>query len=74
MNISTRPICTIAKRELSGYFASPVAYVVIVIFLLLIGFFTFMLGGFFRAGEASLRSASSAGIPGFICSWCRRWA
>ena len=47
-------IKTIAKRELSGYFASPVAYVVIVIFLLLIGFFTFMLGGFFNVGEASL--------------------
>ena len=39
-------IKTIAKRELVGYFASPVAYVFIVIFLLLTGFFTFMLGGF----------------------------
>jgi ABC-2 type transport system permease protein len=47
-------IWTIAKRELSGYFASPVAYVFIVIFLLLNGFFTFMLGGFFEMGEASL--------------------
>ncbi len=55
MNDSLRHICTIAKRELTGYFASPVAYVVIVIFLLLMGFFTFMLGGFFRAGEASLQ-------------------
>ena len=54
MNNSLRHIWTIAKRELSGYFASPVAYVVIVIFLLLIGFFTFMLGGFFNVGEASL--------------------
>ncbi len=54
MNDSLRHIWTIAKRELSGYFASPVAYVVIVIFLLLIGFFTFMLGGFFNVGEASL--------------------
>lgn len=51
---SLRHICTIAKRELTGYFSSPVAYVVIVIFLLLIGFFTFMLGQFFRVGEASL--------------------
>ncbi|MDB6017536.1 MAG: transporter, permease protein [Pedosphaera sp.] len=49
-------IKTIAKRELVGYFASPVAYVVIVIFLLLTGFFTFMLGGFFERGEASLTS------------------
>src|SRR5215212_12256033 len=47
-------IKTIAKRELSGYFASPVAYVFIVIFLLLMGFFTFMAGGFFERGEASL--------------------
>jgi ABC-2 type transport system permease protein len=49
-------IKTIAKRELGGYFASPVAYVVIVIFLLLSGFFTFMLGGFFERREASLAS------------------
>ena len=54
MNEATRNIWTLAKRELSGYFSSPVAYVVIVIFLLLIGFFTFMLGQFFRVGEASL--------------------
>ena len=44
----------IAKRELLGYFNSPVAYVFTVIFLLLIGFFTFMMGGFFRTDEASL--------------------
>jgi len=54
MSSACRHIWTIAKRELSGYFASPVAYVVIVIFLLLIGFFTFMLGQFFRIGEAAL--------------------
>jgi ABC-2 type transport system permease protein len=56
MNIAYRHIWTIAKRELVGYFASPVAYVFIVIFLLLNGFFTFMLGGFFERGEASLTS------------------
>src|SRR6266705_3112182 len=49
-------IRTIAKREIGGYFASPVAYVFIVIFLLLCGFFTFMLGGFFERREASLVS------------------
>src|ERR1039457_5074362 len=47
-------IKTIAKRELFAYFSSPVAYVFIVIFLLLNGFFTFMVGGFFERGEASL--------------------
>lgn len=47
-------IFTITKRELTGYFASPVAYVFIVIFLLMTGFFTFMAGGFFERGEANL--------------------
>ncbi|NMA45059.1 MAG: ABC transporter permease [Lentisphaerae bacterium] len=49
-------IWIIAKRELAGYFNSPVAYVFTVIFLLLMGFFTFMMGGFFRFREATLTS------------------
>src|SRR3972149_701007 len=49
-------IATIAKRELAAYFESPVAYVFLVIFLLLAGFFTFTFGGFFDRGEASLGS------------------
>jgi len=49
-----RVIRTIAKRELGSYFASPVAYVFLVIFLLLTGFFTFTAGNFFERGEASL--------------------
>ena len=49
-------VWTIAKRELKGYFASPVAYVFIVIYLLLAGFFTFMVGGFFERGQANLQS------------------
>ena len=56
MKEALQNIKTIAKRELSGYFTSPIAYVVIVIFLLKAGFFTFMLGGFFERGEASLVS------------------
>ncbi|MGO8674617.1 MAG: ABC transporter permease [Limisphaerales bacterium] len=47
-------IKTIAKRELEAYFTSPIAYVFIVIFLLLCGFFTFFVGGFFERREASL--------------------
>jgi len=47
-------IGTVAKRELAAYFESPVAYVFLVIFLLLAGFFTFTFGGFFERGEASL--------------------
>src|SRR6476659_4804338 len=49
-----RNILAIAKREVAGYFASPVAYVFIVIFLLLSGFFTFMVSGFFDRGQANL--------------------
>ena len=51
-----RTIWTIARRELTGYFISPVAYVFLVIFLLLTGFFTFTVGAFFERGEASLAS------------------
>jgi len=47
-------IWTIMKRELGSYFNSPVAYVFLVIFLLLTGFFTFTAGNFFERSEASL--------------------
>jgi ABC-2 type transport system permease protein len=49
-------ITAIMKRELGGYFTSPIAYVFLVIFLLLTGFFTFTVGSFFERGEASLVS------------------
>lgn len=49
-------IKAIMKRELGGYFSSPIAYVFLVIFLLLTGFFTFTVGNFFERGEASLVS------------------
>src|SRR3954447_7300221 len=56
MNSPVANIKTITKRELSAYFMSPVAYVFIVIFLLLAGFFTFMAGGFFERNQANLNS------------------
>ena len=49
-----RAIRIICRRELEAYFTSPVAYVFLVIFLLLTGFFTFTAGAFFERGEASL--------------------
>jgi len=49
-------IAAIAKRELTGYFSTPVAYIFIVIFLALSGAFTFYIGGFFERGQASLES------------------
>jgi ABC-2 type transport system permease protein len=42
------------RRELRSYFATPVAYVFIVIFLMLMGTFTFYLGGFYDRGQADL--------------------
>jgi ABC-2 type transport system permease protein len=47
---------SIMKRELAGYFATPVAYVFIVIFLVLSSVFTFYIGAFFEDGQADLRS------------------
>ncbi len=43
------------RRELSGYLATPVALVFIVIFLVLAGVFTFKLGGFYMRQQADLR-------------------
>ena len=48
-------IWTITKRELAGYFYSPVAYVFLVIFLLMTGAFTFLIGQFMDSNQASLR-------------------
>lgn len=48
------PTITLLQRELRSYFATPVAYVFIVIFLLLSGSFTFYLGGFYERGQADL--------------------
>ncbi|MEM7292466.1 MAG: ABC transporter permease, partial [Pseudomonadota bacterium] len=43
------------KRELRSYFATPLAYVFIVIFLVLTGLATFTLGGFYVRGQADLQ-------------------
>jgi ABC-2 type transport system permease protein len=52
----------VAGRELAGYFATPVASVFIVIFLVLQGALTFNIGGFFERGQADL-GAFFAFIP-----------
>jgi ABC-2 type transport system permease protein len=49
------PILTITKRELGGFFNSPVAYVFLVIFLLMTGAFTFFIGQFFDRAQANLQ-------------------
>jgi ABC-2 type transport system permease protein len=45
---------TLFKREFEGYFATPVAYVFLVIFLLLTGLTTFWIGKWFESSQASL--------------------
>jgi ABC-2 type transport system permease protein len=47
-------IAAVMRRELRSYFATPVAYVFIVIFLMLASAFTFYLGNFYERGQADL--------------------
>lgn len=46
---------SVFKREFRAYFATPLAYVFIVIFLVLSGVFTFFVGGFYERGQADLQ-------------------
>ena len=50
-----KSIWTITKRELGGYFNSPVAYVFLVIFLLMTAAFTFLIGQFMDRNQATLQ-------------------
>jgi ABC-2 type transport system permease protein len=50
-----RNVGIIMRRELASYFATPLAYVFILIFLVLANAFTFYLGGFFERGQADLQ-------------------
>ncbi len=54
MNTLFPTTIAVTRRELAGYFATPVAYIFIIIFLVLCGVSTFQLGGFFRRGQADL--------------------
>ncbi|MBJ57988.1 MAG: ABC transporter permease [Rickettsiales bacterium] len=56
MNDFLKLTFSLFKRELLGYFSTPIGYVFITIFLLLAGLFTFYLGNFFEIGQASLIS------------------
>lgn len=46
---------TIARREISAYFNSPVAYIFIVAFLTICGTLFFFFGNFFATGQATMR-------------------
>lgn len=47
-------IWIVTKREFASFFATPVAYVFIVIFLMLSGIFTFFIGNLYERGQADL--------------------
>jgi ABC-2 type transport system permease protein len=49
-----RNVGIIMRRELISYFATPLAYIFLLIFLVLANLFTFYLGGFFERGQADL--------------------
>ncbi|PZN34505.1 MAG: ABC transporter permease [Proteobacteria bacterium] len=47
-------VAAIFRREFASYFATPLAFVFIVIFLILAGAFAFYFGGFYERGQADL--------------------
>jgi ABC-2 type transport system permease protein len=47
-------VLVVFRREFASYFATPLAFVFIVIFLVLAGAFAFYLGGFYERGQADL--------------------
>jgi ABC-2 type transport system permease protein len=51
-----RSIGTIFRRELASYFATPLAYIFIVIFLVMAGILAFFVGNFFERGQADLQA------------------
>lgn len=55
MSQSSQAVSAIFERELKSYFATPLAYVFIVIFLMMSGALAFYLGGFFERGQADLQ-------------------
>ncbi len=51
---SMKQLPIIFKREFASFFATPLAYVFLLIFLVLSSVFTFYLGGFYQSGQANL--------------------
>ena len=49
-------VISVFKREFASYFATPIAFVFLIIFLFAMGVFTFYIGNFYTAGVADLQS------------------
>ena len=54
MNRSLNAIKSIFKREFLSYFNSSIAYVVLIIFIVMQGFFTFYVSGLYESNQADL--------------------
>ena len=66
-----RNILTIAKREVTGYFASPIAYLLMAIFAVIFGFFFYSATAFFvmRGMESQMMGRS---MPMDVNEWVIR--
>ena len=56
LSVNCNNIKFLMRKELNGYFSSPIGYVIISVYILLTFGTTFFIGNFFGAGQASLRS------------------
>ncbi|QBG46135.1 hypothetical protein EGM51_01415 [Verrucomicrobia bacterium S94] len=54
MKVSVRAPSGIFRKEVKGFFITPIAYVFIVVYVSLLGLLTYVQGCFFEIGEASL--------------------
>ncbi len=61
MNLKLFKVCFV--RELKAHFYSPLAYIFTIIFLILVGIFTFIVGRYFERGEASLEHSFFVWFP-----------
>jgi len=60
-------IWIITKRELASFFDSLIAYILLILFLGISGFFTWLFGSdIFLVGQASLRAFFSTGHCSFL--------
>lgn len=70
--------CAVCKRELKGYFSTPVAYVFLVIFLFFAGYLAFNQGRFFDTRQADMRAFFSFMPLLFVfmvpCTAMRLWS
>lgn len=54
--MNRKAFLAVFRRELGSYFSTPIAVIFLCVFLVLSGFFTFKLGGFYDQGQADLRA------------------